>query len=234
MISASSKWIMNWSGGKDSSLALHSLLSQGFSPTYLFTTLSEYKRISMHGVSEDLLDQQASLLGLKLNKLYLPENCSMEKYSSLMREQWQLFTERGVKQSVFGDIFLEDLRQYRDEKARDIGVENIYPLWKRDTKELAKEFVNKGFKAVVVAVDGSKLDKSFVGRELDLDFLADLPKTVDPCGENGEFHSFVYDGPIFKSKVNFERKEKVEKYYKVNQSDNNKAEEKAFYFQEVV
>lgn len=234
MISASSKWIMNWSGGKDSSMALHSLLSQGFKPTCLFTTLSEYKRISMHGVSEVLLDEQASALGLKLSKLYLPANCSMEKYSSLMREQWQLFTEQGVRQSVFGDIFLEDLREYRDEKAREIGVENVYPLWKRDTNELAKEFVNKGFKAVVVAVDGSKLNKSFVGRELDLDFIAELPDTVDPCGENGEFHSFVYDGPIFKSEVNFKRKEKVEKYYDVKQSDENKSEQKAFYFQELV
>ena len=210
--------IFNWSGGKDSALALyHTLQNPEFRIDTLLTTISaSLERISMHGVRKSLLQRQVELLGLPLSIVSLPEDISMDVYDELMRSKLQNLSEKGITHAVFGDIFLEDLKKYREERLKEVGFEGFFPLWQRDTKALITEFLSLGFRTIVVSIDGSKLDKSFVGRELTMDFVNDLPNSVDPCGENGEFHTFVFDGPIFKSPVPFERGEVVEKEYKLS------------------
>lgn len=210
--------MFNWSGGKDSSLALyHVLKNPQIEVKHLLTSVnSETERISMHGVRLSLLQQQADSIGLPLSLLSLPGEISMEEYDQLMAQKMQEFLDAGVSTSIFGDIFLEDLKQYREQKLADVGLEGVFPLWKRDTTELVHEFIDLGFKTMIVSVDGSKLDKSFVGRVIDQEFLDDLPAEIDPCGENGEFHSFVFDGPIFKKPIQFEKGEVVGKEYKLS------------------
>lgn len=199
------KAIFNWSGGKDSSLALYkSLQSNEYEISYLLTTVSSGpKRIIQHGVREELLDLQADSIGIPLYKLFLPENPDMDTYNSLIKETLIKFKEKNIHTGIFGDIFLEDLRKYREEKLAEVNVKADFPIWKISSSDLIKEFINLGFKAVVVCVNENNLDKSFAGREIDTDFVNDLPADVDPCGENGEYHSFVYDGPIFKKPVVF-------------------------------
>jgi uncharacterized protein (TIGR00290 family) len=205
----------NWSGGKDSAFALFRiLLEEKLSVEYLFTTVNkEYKRISMHGVREELLDAQAKSIGIELKKLYLPEYASMDEYNSVLTESIKQFKNDGIEHAVFGDIFLEDLREYREKKLEEAGVACHFPLWKEDTALLVKKFIDLGFKTIVTSVDERYLDKSFAGRIIDKEFLADLPKNVDPCGENGEFHSFVFDGPLFKSPMKFQKGEVVYRRY---------------------
>ncbi len=206
------KAIFNWSGGKDSSLALYHVLQSGaYSIEMLLTTLnSQYNRISMHGVRAELLRQQVQSLGFNLTELNLPEDLTMKKYDQAMQKQLQSIIEQTkVTHSIFGDIFLEDLKKYRERKSNKIGLQTVFPLWKRDTKDLGLEFIKKGFKTIVVCADGRYMDKDFIGRQYDERFLEDLPKEVDPCGENGEFHTFTYDGPIFKNKIEFTIGEKV-------------------------
>ncbi|RIJ42708.1 Dph6-related ATP pyrophosphatase [Pontibacter oryzae] len=190
----------NWSGGKDSSLCLYHVLQQkSYTVSGLLTTLSGANgRVTMHGVREELLDLQAKQIGLPLQKVYLPEQVSMQTYNRLMLETMQPLQKRGVTHAIFGDINLEDLRAYREQQLEQVGMQAAFPLWGRATRELVEEFIALGFKAVVVCVNDKLLDKSFAGRQLDKAFLNDLPPSVDPAGENGEFHTFVYDGPIFK------------------------------------
>lgn len=209
------KAFFNWSGGKDSALALYKVLQNDkFSVECLLTSLSEkYKRISMHGIHESLLDEQAKQIGLPQQKIYLPENADMESYNQLMRHTMLDFKNEGITHSIFGDIFLEDLKTYREEKLKEVGLKGDFPLWKQDTRTLVQEFIELGFKTMVVSVNGDYLDKSFAGRVIDEKFLKDLPLNVDPCGENGEFHTFVFDGPIFKAPVQFKVGEVVEKKY---------------------
>ena len=191
--------LFNWSGGKDSALALyHTLKNPDFEVSHLMTSVnSEADRISMHGVRRSMLEAQVAAIGLPLSLLSLPGEISMEDYDALMRKQMTRFTDQGITHSVFGDIFLEDLKQYREQRLAEVGLKGYFPLWKRNTRALIQEFLELGFRTLVVSVDGSKLDKSFAGRELDEAFLKDLPENVDPCGENGEFHTFVFEGPIF-------------------------------------
>ena len=195
--------ILSWSGGKDSALALHDLQNTGHYEivTLLTTVTDEYDRISMHGVRRILLEQQAEALGLPLEKVYISKNSTNDEYESNMREILEPYLMEGVSSVVFGDIFLEDIRKYREENLAKIGMTGIFPLWKRNTRELANTFIELGFRAVITCVDTKVLDKHFVGRPFDIQFLAELPISVDPCGENGEFHSFVYDGPIFQKKI---------------------------------
>lgn len=222
---------MNWSGGKDSSLALYELQKQGIEVSTLLTTISmPQKRITMHGVGEELLDNQVEGIGLPLQKVYL-DAADMESYNRVMREAMDKRIVAGDCKAAFGDIFLKDLRKYREEQIRKAGLEAIFPLWQRDTAELAREFVEVGFKSICVCVDLSVLDASFCGREMDASFFADLPKVVDPCGENGEFHSFVYDGPIFNKPVKVDTGDKVEKSYP---DPTNEGEEKKFLFCEII
>ncbi len=196
---------MNWSGGKDSSLSLWEIMKQKeVDVQCLLTTINGANdRISMHGVRAALLEKQALSIGLPLRKVVLPEMPNMSVYDDVMQTAMNVIKQQGVTHSIFGDIFLEDLKAYRDSKLALAGLQGIYPLWKRDSKELIREFIDNGFKAVLVCVNEKYLDKSFCGRFIDDDLLKDLPDNVDPCGENGEYHSFVFDGPIFKKPVDF-------------------------------
>jgi len=218
------KSLFNWSGGKDSSLCLyHALQDERFDIQYLLTTVNgKYKRISMHGVSEDLLDEQAKSIGLPLRKIHLPEFPSMGEYEEIISKELEQAKENDITSSIFGDIFLEDLREYREKQLAKKGFIAMFPLWKRDTIDVAREFIELGFKAIIVSVDGRYLDESFAGRIYDKSFLNDLPENVDPCGENGEFHSFVFDGPIFKTPIPFEKGEIVYKEYKSESKDGPK------------
>lgn len=199
------KIIFTWSGGKDSAMALYELQrTQSYEVSALLTTITEdYERISMHGVRRVLLERQADSLGFSLEEVFISKNASNEEYESKMREALIKYRAAGVSCAVFGDIFLEDLRKYREDRLSKVDMKGIFPIWKRDTAELAHTFMDLGFKAVVTCVDSKVLDKKFAGRVFDRQFLSELPSTVDPCGENGEFHSFVYDGPIFRERIAF-------------------------------
>ncbi len=215
--------IFNWSGGKDSALALFKLREEKrYNIRYLLTTLNaEFKRISMHGVRLELLQQQAKSIDIPLIEAYLPEKASCEDYNSLMNETLIKLMVEGIHYSAFGDIFLDDLKLYRENQLTKIGMNAIFPLWKRDTKEVAHEFIDRGFKSIITCVDSRLLDKSFVGRTFDNQFLSDLPLNIDPCGENGEFHSFVVDGPIFNTPIQCSLGEIVYKSYPINGKDEN-------------
>ncbi|MDT0648988.1 diphthine--ammonia ligase [Autumnicola edwardsiae] len=214
------KAYLNWSSGKDSALALFKLQEQkGFAVEKLVTTINtDVDRVSMHGLRNELLFQQAQSIGLPLQVIALNGAVSMEEYNSEMQKTTELLLQEGYNYSVFGDIFLEDLRNYREEQLKKAGLQGVYPLWKKDTSELIQEFLQLNFKAIVVCVNANVLDKSFCGRIIDQAFLDDLPEGVDPCGENGEFHSFVFDGPVFKNPIAFEIGEKVEKSYPQNKN----------------
>lgn len=209
------KSIFNWSGGKDSALCLHRVLQEGkYKIDTLLTTLSgTNNRVTMHGVRQELLQRQAESIGLPLTQVFLPEGIGMETYDKLMQEALTPFIQEQVTHAIYGDINLEDLRRYREEQLKKAGLEAVFPLWGLPTQQVVHDFIAAGFKAVVVCVNGRILDSSFVGRELDNAFLNDLPAGVDPCGENGEFHTFVYDGPIFQNPVKFTIGEKVYKTY---------------------
>jgi uncharacterized protein (TIGR00290 family) len=203
--------LLTWSGGKDSALALYELRkSFNYDIKALLTSLTMgYDRISMHGVRRVLLEEQAEALGLPLELVYLNKQSSNEEYEDRMEEKLTEHKNNGVLDVAFGDIFLEDVRQYREENLARVNMNGIFPLWKRKTERLAENFIKLGFKAIVTCVDTEQLDGEFAGRFINKDFLLDLPEGVDPCGENGEFHSFVFDGPIFKKVVEFERGEAV-------------------------
>jgi uncharacterized protein (TIGR00290 family) len=210
--------LMSWSGGKDSALALNEVLKNGtYRAVALLTTVTEdYDRISMHGVRRVLLEQQAASLGFPLEKVLIPRNASNEDYEASLERALAKYRAQGVTSVVFGDIFLADLRKYREDKLATVGMKGIFPLWMRDTKELAKSLFSLGFNAITTCVDTNVLGKEFAGRIIDENFLTELPSFVDPCGENGEFHSFVFDGPIFNGAVRFSVGEKVlrdERFY---------------------
>lgn len=207
--------LFNWSSGKDSALALYKIQQQKeFEINCLLTSVNQqFQRISMHGVRVELLEQQAKSIGLPLEIMQIPEMPTMEVYEKVMTETLVKLKNQGVKYSIFGDIFLEDLRKYREDKLIDIGFEAVFPLWKIPTKDLIQEFISLGFKTIVVCVNERFLDKSFVGRVIDQDFINDLPDNVDVCGENGEFHTFTYDGPIFSKPIEFKVGEIVHRKY---------------------
>lgn len=198
--------VMSWSGGKDSAIALYELSrSDDFEVTELMTSVSEeYQRISHHGVRELLLDQQAAAIGLPLRKVFLPSGkacpCTNEVYEGIMGSVMASYNARGIVTVGFGDIFLEDLRAWRENNLAKAGMRGVFPIWKRDTTKLAREVIAMGFRAYLSCVEG-KVGPGFVGRAFDESLLADLPAGVDPCGEYGEFHSYVYDGPIFQRPV---------------------------------
>ncbi len=191
--------LMGWSGGKDCAMALYNLQQEAaVEIAALLTTLTEgYDRISMHGVRRELLEAQAEALGLRLYPVFIPQQCSNDDYAARMEAAMRAFQAEGVMTCAFGDLFLEDVRTYREDNLAKIDMQAIFPLWGRETTALAREFIDLGFKTIVTCVDSKQLDPAFAGRTIDAAFLADLPPGVDPCGENGEFHSFVYDGPNF-------------------------------------
>ncbi|TBW25765.1 diphthine--ammonia ligase [Gramella sp. KN1008] len=201
---------LNWSSGKDSAMALYHVQNGNeYSVEMLFTTLSDAKeRVSMHGLRKDLLLAQVESIGLSLQITHRSTGTSLNTYNKLMENACMKFKNEGFTHSIFGDIFLEDLREYREKQLDSIGVKTVFPLWKKDTSQLMQEFIELGFKAIVVCTNSKYLENSFCGRVIDDEFLKDLPANVDPCGENGEFHTFVFDGPIFTNPVNFKIGEK--------------------------
>ena len=202
-----------WSGGKDSAMALHSLLQRpGVRIVSLLTTVTEtYNRISMHGVRRELLLRQAESIGLPLHEVRIPPQCVNAVYEARMEEALRVHYDAGVRIVAFGDIFLEDLRAYREKNLARTGMTALFPIWKRDTSELIRSFRAAGFRAIAACIDPKALDRSFAGRQLDDSFFRDLPVGVDPCGENGEFHTFVFDGPIFRKPVPVRTGEIVER-----------------------
>ena len=193
-----------WSGGKDSAMALHALRSAAneYRVTALLTTVTEnYDRISMHGVRRVLLKRQAESIGLPLHEVPIPPQCANATYEARMKEALLEQLAKGVRHVAFGDIFLEDLRAYREQNLAQVGMNALFPIWKRDTRELIRHFREQRFRAIAACIDSKVLDRSFAGRELDESFFRDLPPHADPCGENGEFHTFVFDGPIFQSPI---------------------------------
>jgi uncharacterized protein (TIGR00290 family) len=221
------KAIFNWSGGKDSAFSLYKILQQQqYEIMCLLTSVNEqYQRISMHGIRVELLERQTKSIGLPLIKLQMPEMPTMEVYENIMEVALKDLKSKGATASIFGDIFLEDLRQYREDKLKMLELKGVFPLWKISTTQLIREFIDAEFKAVITCVNEQYLDKSFAGRMIDKDFLKDLPGNIDPCGENGEFHTFVFDGPIFQKPIAFETGEIVYKKYlpvkKSNASSNS-------------
>lgn len=217
------KAIFNWSSGKDSALSLYKILqNRDYKIEYLLTSVNEqFQRISMHGVRVELLEAQAKSIGLPLKIMQIPEMPTMEVYENVMMQTLTELKKEGITHSVFGDIFLEDLRKYREVQLAKIGFEGVFPIWKIPSEELIQEFIQLGFKTIVVCVNERYLDKSFVGRIIDQDFINDLPENVDVCGENGEFHTFTFDGPIFSKPINFEIGEIVYRKYERPKTENS-------------
>ena len=209
------KYFLSWSGGKDCCFSLYKAIQEGIPVTSFLTTVNRaHHRISMHGVRIELLEQQTKNLGLPLKLLFLPEQPSMDEYRAAMTELLMGMKAAGFTGGVFGDIFLEDLKVYREKQIDSIGLRSLFPLWKMDSKDLLKAFIRLGFKSIVVCINNHHLDKSFCGRLIDESFLHDLPDSVDPCGENGEYHSFVFDGPVFREPVKFTKGEIVYREYR--------------------
>ena len=202
-----------WSGGKDSAMALHVLMQRDdVRVAALLTTVTEtYDRISMHGVRRELLVRQAQAIGLPLHEVRIPPQCVNPIYEARMEAALRIQYEAGIRTVAFGDIFLEDLREYREKNLARMEMAALFPIWKRDTRELIRTFHESRFRAIAICIDPKALDRSFAGRELDESFFRDLPAGVDPCGENGEFHTFVFDGPIFKSHIPVRAGEVIER-----------------------
>jgi len=217
------KTYFNWSSGKDSALALYKmLLNKEYSIDLLVTNVNqEFERVSMHGLHESLLDKQAESIGLPLQKNYFPADVTMDLYNEIMQRKMEVLLDQKYTHAIFGDIFLEDLKKYRETKLAEVGVTGVFPLWKKDTKKVLQEFLTLGFKAITVCVNAKLLGEEFVGRVIDQQFINDLPKNVDVCGENGEFHTFVFDGPLLKFPIDFEIGEKVLKSYTLHDDDDD-------------
>lgn len=231
------KAVFNWSSGKDSALALYKILKEDhLEIAALLTSInSDFQRVSMHGVPVSLLEKQADRLGFPLIKMEIPKEPTMEEYEKVMSETMSQVKSQGITHSVFGDIFLEDLRTYREKQLSSVGMNAVFPLWKQNTSDLIHEFLDLGFKTIITCVNESFLDKSFAGRIIDNDFIRDLPENVDPCGENGEFHTFTFDGPIFTNPIAFEIGESVKKTYPKPKSDENKDDEDyIFWFRDLI
>ncbi|MDP5105688.1 MAG: diphthine--ammonia ligase [Polaribacter sp.] len=217
------KTYFNWSSGKDSALALYKILQN---PEYkvdlLVTTVNkDFNRVSMHGLRNELLLKQAKSIGINLKTIEFPADVTMGLYAKIMKEAMDSLVEKEYSHTIFGDIFLEDLKAYRDTKLAEVHITGVYPLWKKDTKEILQEFLDLGFKAITVCVNAKLLGEEFVGRIIDEQFIKDLPENVDVCGENGEFHTFVFDGPIFKKPVDFTIGEKTLRSYTLYDDDDD-------------
>jgi len=233
------KAIFCWSGGKDSAYCLHKILNEKLVDVkYLLTTInSEFSRISMHGVRETLLDKQVEAIGIPLLKVKVYEGTNNE-YEKQMEAVLLKAKIEGIEQVIFGDIFLEDLRAYRENNLAKIGMKAIFPLWKTDTKFLITDFIKQGFKTVICCINDGYFTKDWVGKEINEQFIKQLPANVDPCGENGEYHTFCYDGPLFKNKIEFTGGEKVYKALQLKTNDEctspSNVTTKGFWFYDLV
>lgn len=202
--------VFSWSGGKDSAYGLHQVLEQKrYDVKYLLTTVNKnFKRILMHGIREELLDLQAASVGIPLIKVMMDEGTNTE-YEQQMEKALSELKKEGIQHVIYGDIFLEDLRAYREQTLSKSGMTAVFPLWKSNTSWMMRNFLGKGFKTITCCIDETVLSKEWVGKEVDGSFIDNLPHTVDPCGENGEFHTFCYEGPVFKKKILFSKGERV-------------------------
>jgi uncharacterized protein (TIGR00290 family) len=205
-------WI-SWSSGKDSAWALHVVRQRGeLDVVALLTTVNRtHQRVAMHAVRESLLETQAGAAGLPLVVVPIPSPCPNDEYESAMAEAMRRAQEEGVTHMIFGDLFLQDVRQYREAKLAKCGMVPVFPLWGVPTHELAGEMIGGGLRSYITCVNPEKLDKRFAGREWGAEVLAELPASVDPCGENGEFHTFACAGPMFRAPIAVERGEVVER-----------------------
>jgi uncharacterized protein (TIGR00290 family) len=205
------KIVFCWSGGKDSALALHRLQMEGrYGIVALLTTCNEhFQRVSMHGVRVELLELQARAIGLPLEKMFVSQRGSNEEYVEKMKGHLLGFQAQGVTRFAFGDIFLEDLKRWREENLAQLGLLGVFPIWKADSRDLIREFIALGFGSIICCVNDAYLGEKDLGRNIDADFIRSLPADVDPCGENGEFHSFAFAGPIFKEPLSIKVGEKV-------------------------
>ncbi len=229
------KAIFAWSGGKDSALALSYIIEQNeFEILGLMTTLNKnFKRISMHGVREEMLDKQAASIGIPLIKMWVKEG-SYEEYEKQMEKVLLEYKAKGITHVIFGDIFLEDLKEYRDNNLAKVDLKGHYPIWKRDTTELIKEFLEKGFKTITCCINDQHLTELHSGALITAKWIKELPKEVDPCGENGEFHTFCFDGPIFKKPLEISIGEK--KYQPLEEKYIDKSKDpykKGFWFTDI-
>lgn len=229
------KTYFNWSTGKDAALALYYLKQDSnYNIAQLITSVnSHFDRVSMHGLRRELLEKQIESLDITSSTIELPEQPTMEEYETAINECVLNLKSNDFTHSAFGDIFLEDLKDYRVKQLNHLRIKTVFPLWQKDTKELIKKFLSLGFKAIIVCIKSDLLDVSFAGREIDENFLDDLPDNVDACGENGEFHTFCYDGPIFSKPIDFVLGEKVFKKYKNPDNSQNK-KSLGFWFQDLV
>ena len=224
---------MNWSSGKDAALAYHLLTGQGMSEvTHLLTTLSEeHDRVFMHGIREKLLDTQAYRMKLPLLKVKLPASPDDAIYKEAMLRTMAGLKEQGVTAAAYGDIFLEDLKVYREQQLAQVGMKGIFPLWKKDTRDLVRMVEGAGIEAIIVCVNEKYLGKEFLGKKINSGFLDSLPENVDPCGENGEFHTFVYNAPFFSAAIPIVTGEVIHRTYKSPDGDNKW--DTGFYFLDV-
>lgn len=222
----------NWSSGKDSALALYHIQRENkFVVDQMVTSINaHHNRVSMHGLRKELLIKQLESIGIPYSFIELPELPSMEDYSRILLQKVETLKAQGFTDTAFGDINLEDLRSYREEQLSAHGITAHFPLWKRDTRAIIDEFLSLGFKSIVVSCHADLLDESFVGRVIDDSFLNDLPPNVDPCGENGEFHTFCFDGPIFNHPIEFTIGEKILRTYPRPNAKENESNEIGFWF----
>jgi uncharacterized protein (TIGR00290 family) len=197
------KALLAWSSGKDSAWALHEARRAGALEVVglLTTVTTTFGRVSMHAVREELLDRQAEAAGLPCTKVRIPWPCPNETYEAEMSVALAAAQAEGVTRMIFGDLFLEDVRAYREQKLAGTGIEPVFPLWGRDTRALAREMLDGGLRAILTCVDPRALDRRFAGRSFDAALLAELPASVDPCGERGEFHTYAWDGPMFAAPI---------------------------------
>ena len=226
---------LSWSGGKDSAFALwHLLQSEEFEVLRLHTVFGEEtKRVGLHGISEELIGKQAELIGLPLDKLYYPASGDNTAYENSIKGYLYNLEALNISHIAYGDIFLEDLKKYREEQLERNGFHAVFPLWGMDTEKLAEDFISKGFETLICAADTEKIDPYWLGKKFNSDFLNNLPKEVDPCGENGEFHSFCINGPIFIRPIQVNIGEKISKSYWIKKDDGEQIEKK-FGFIEII
>jgi uncharacterized protein (TIGR00290 family) len=225
---------LSWSGGKDSAFTLfHLLQDERYEVVSLHTTFGEEsRRVGMHGIHEDLIVLQAKALNLPLLKIYYPASGDNQAYEKAMDRFTDLLISDGIAHIAYGDIFLPDLRKYREDQLAKKSLKALFPLWEKDTSLLAEDFINQGFKTIICAADADKVAPDWVGKEFSHEFLASLPEAVDPCGENGEFHSFCYGGPIYKESLRVKIGDKIKKSYSFKYADDT-AGEKWFWFVDV-
>ena len=230
------KAIFSWSGGKDSTLCLHTVLQQKeYEVCYLLSSINgNNNRVSLHGIHQSLIEAQAESIGVPLKIIYVFEGNNSE-YEQKMEEMLLQLKTDGIDTVIFGDIFLEDLRKYREDNLAKLNMNAVFPLWKKNTSHLVQRFIALGYKTITCCVNDAYLTKEYVGKIIDRKFIREIPKDVDPCGENGEYHTFCFEGELFKKAINIEIKEIIYKDLDVKYQvpDKNQKTTKGFWYSEI-